>query len=135
MVAAIIDKFLYGALSRPDQHMRLFAVVGNYLNSAYFISRYQGQHLLSSLLTVLGLTVFAYEAVPNAMGISTVWSFLYGLQEKHTPLDNWLLVPWTHLDRIISRKTGFTFWPWNDQFTVIAICAHALFALVGHWLK
>lgn len=139
MVYSIIDKLVYGSLSYPHEHMRLFATFGNYANNFHFISQYSGNHLLSSLVTVMSLTIIAYRLIPDAMGVSTFWSFYYGLKAHHTTIDHWLywgfsgimIIPWTHLDRTLSKRLHVKIWPWSENFTTIAIVAHALFALMG----
>jgi hypothetical protein len=144
IVRGAVDKFVYGALSKPHEPLRIIAAIGNYADAAYFMERNQQEPLLLPLtLLVVTLTSFFHSTMTHACGISTVWSFLYGYQQQHTDLDHWMywvpcalmIVPWPYLDTHLYKRTGFHLWPWPEEFAGIAIGAHASFALFGFWLR
>lgn len=136
------DKFLYGSLSAPHQPMRILAAIGNAADAAYFLHRGRREPLLVPMTVfVLAFTALIHATMRSAVGMSTIWSFLYGLQRDKTRLDHvmyWgpcalMVLPLPWLDDKLAAWTGGHLWPWPPEFAGIAIGAHAIFALLGVW--
>jgi hypothetical protein len=132
-----LDRLLYGALSEPHP-LKVIAVLGNYALTFHFMQLTSDVNYIM-LFTVLLLTLLAYNMRKSAMGISTIWSFLYGYQSDptiHHHLLYWvpcslLIVPWPLLNATFKKHTGFLLWPWDAEFFGIAITAHLVFAWIG----
>jgi hypothetical protein len=136
-----LDRLLYGYLLKPHP-LKAIAVLGNYVLTFLFLT--QTPNVTAGMLCAVMLaTIGAYNVHASAMGISTLWSFMYGYHSNPTMnhhLMYWLpcsllVIPWPLFNPVFRKYTGHDLWPWSKEFFLIALVAHALFAWIGYQVR
>lgn len=137
IVHRTVNALLYDALNHTVHATIVVAILGNYSLLVYFMKRYSGPLSLMFLMILANLLCHHMEA--SAVGISGVWSFVYGFIDKRTAMDHllyWLpcslmFVDWYTVSARYEGILGVKLWPWSKRFSTIAIQAHALCAIIG----
>ena len=136
----ILHRLSYGWFADFHNPMLANAFCLNAVLNVYFYRRTTPKkHLYYLVAGTLLLTLVGYATVPEAIGTSTVWSFLYGYHGSKRNVDHYVywmacvscFVPFV-LDNKLVHLIGFRLWPWPKRCIIICNLAHAGFAGLGY---
>jgi hypothetical protein len=122
----VFDKLLYGCIHDICFMKCMFCII-NYSLAIIFYKRIKHQRgVFKGIICTSTLTLGIYQIVPESAGISTVWSFYYGIMEKKYFLDHimyWIpcisvIIPWS-MHNIVYSLYKFRLWPYDSNYIYI----------------
>lgn len=125
----VLDAVTYGILSNPRQPVRWFAMMLNYSMIYIFAQNTVWTRRNSICLAAVVLTTTcAYHIHTTAVGMSTVWAFMYGHKRQPSCREHALF--WASFFGVfLMYKIGF--WPWPGGYLILCNAAHLIACVTG----